>query len=116
MHTATRRRLPTDRVGLAHDFNLAGHHVHIRTGEYEDGTLGEVFIEVDKAGSTMSGLLDGFATAISLAIQYGTPLSVLADKFIGSSFPPMGITGSADVPLATSMLDLVFRWLRDRYE
>ncbi len=110
-----RRRLPNDRAGRSHSFEIAGHHVVIRTGEYPDGTLGEVFLDVDKSGSTMSGILDGFATVVSIALQYEVPLEVIAAKFVGSRFEPSGFTGNPEIEFATSILDYVFRYLTSRY-
>ncbi len=110
-----RRRLPEDRKGKSHSFVIAGHHINLRTGEYDDGSLGEIFLEVSKAGSTMSGLLDAFATSVSIALQYRVPLSVLCDKFIDSSYEPRGITDNAEIREAKSILDYCFRWLRARY-
>ena len=107
-----RKKLPPDRNGISRDFILSGHWIHVHTGEYEDGTLGEIFIEVAKAGSTMSGLLDNFATAVSLGLQYGVPLHVLAEKFTGTSFEPAGVV---DGRYATSVLDLIFRFLMEHY-
>ncbi len=108
----SRRRLPPDRNGRSRDFYLAGHRIHVHTGEYEDGSIGELFIDMDQAGSTMSGLLDNFATAVSIGLQYGVPLSVLIEKFTGTAFEPAGITEGRHV---TSVLDLIFSWLRDNY-
>ena len=113
MHNdSKRRKLPEDRRGIARDFTLNGHRIHVHTGEYEDGSLGEIFIQMDQEGSTMSGVLDGFATSISLAIQYGVPLSVLAEKFCDSKFEPSGYT---EIGEATSIFDLIFQWLRSKY-
>ena len=115
-HTATRRKLPVERVGKVHEFIIAGQHEGlIRMGEYPDGTLGEFFIKMSKSGSTMSGIMDGFATVCSIALQYGVPIDVLADKFIGSRFEPSGITQNEDIKTTTSVLDYVFRYLKGRY-
>lgn len=110
-----RHRLPTDRKGRSHTFSIAGYQVNIRTGEYDDGTLGEIFLELDRSGSTLSGILDAFATVTSIALQRGTPLGELADKFVDSRFEPFGITSNAEIREATSILDYAFRWLRSRY-
>ena len=78
---------------------------------YEDGQPGEIFIVMAKEGSTVSGLMDSFATAISLALQYGVPLKVLVDKFSHTRFEPSGWTGNKDIPFAKSIMDYIFRWL-----
>lgn len=112
-HTLERRRLPTDRTGIAHDFVIAGTEVHFHTGEFEDGTLGEIFIEMPKSGSTMSGFLDILSTFASLSLQYGVPLEVLAEKCIRTNFEPNGIVAGGGS--ATSILDYVFTFLLARY-
>ncbi len=106
-----RKKLPDERQALTHKFSIAGHEGYITVGMYEDGTPGEVFITMAKEGSTLSGLLDAFATAISLALQYGVPLHVLCDKFTATRFEPSGFTGNKDIPIAKSITDYIFRWL-----
>jgi ribonucleoside-diphosphate reductase alpha chain len=106
-----RRKLPDERQAITHKFSIAGHEGYITAGMYEDGTLGEVFIVMAKEGSTLSGLLDAFATAISMALQYGVPLPVLCDKFTATRFEPSGFTGNRDIPIAKSITDYLFRWL-----
>lgn len=115
MSSSHRRRLPNDRRGVVHEFVLSGHRIVLSTGEYEGGALGEIFIQAETAGSTMSGLLDSFATAISIALQHETPFEVLADKFIGSRFEPNGFTGHPDIPFASSVFDYIFRFLAKHY-
>jgi ribonucleoside-diphosphate reductase alpha chain len=106
-----RKKLPDERQALTHKFSIAGHEGYITVGMYEDGGPGEVFITMAKEGSTLSGLLDAFATAISLALQYGVPLQVLADKFTATRFEPSGFTGNKDIPMAKSITDYIFRWM-----
>ena len=93
-----RRKLAAERDSKTHKFSIAGHEGYITVGMYEDGTPGEVFITMAKEGSTVSGLMDSFATAISLALQYGVPLKVLADKFSHVRFEPSGWTGNPEIP------------------
>jgi ribonucleoside-diphosphate reductase alpha chain len=107
----SRRRLPDERQSITHKFSIAGHEGYITVGMYEDGTPGEIFITMSKEGSTISGLMDSFATAISLALQYGVPLKVLADKFSHARYEPSGFTTNKDVPIAKSITDYIFRWL-----
>jgi ribonucleoside-diphosphate reductase alpha chain len=107
----TRRRLPDERESITHKFSIAGHEGYITVGMYEDGTPGEIFITMSKEGSTISGLMDSFATAISLALQYGVPLKVLADKFSHARYEPSGFTNNKQVPIAKSITDYIFRWL-----
>jgi len=107
----SRRRLPDERNAVTHKFSISGHEGYITVGLYEDGTPGEIFITMSKEGSTISGLMDGFATAISLALQYGVPLKVLVDKFSHMRFEPSGFTNSKEVPIAKSVLDYIFRWM-----
>jgi ribonucleoside-diphosphate reductase alpha chain len=114
-HAPSRRRLPAERAGIVHKFAVGGFEGYIRCGLYEDGTLGEVFIKTSKAGSTLSGMMDGFATAISIALQYGVPLEVFADKFIGTRFEPFGFTGNKEISEASSLLDYIFRYLIMRF-
>ena len=106
-----RRRLPDERNAVTHKFSISGHEGYITVGLYEDGTPGELFITMSKEGSTISGLMDGFATGISLALQYGVPLKVLVDKFSHMRFEPSGFTNNKDVPIAKSVLDYIFRWM-----
>ncbi len=107
----SRRRLPDERRAITHKFSISGHEGYITVGLYEDGTPGELFITMSKEGSTISGLMDGFATGISLALQYGVPLKVLVDKFSHMRFEPSGFTNNKEVPIAKSVLDYIFRWM-----
>jgi ribonucleoside-diphosphate reductase alpha chain len=106
-----RRRLPDERRAITHKFSIAGHEGYLTVGMYEDGQPGELFITMAKEGSTVSGLVDSFATAISLALQYGVPVQVLVDKFSHTRFEPSGFTGNPDLPIAKSITDYIFRWL-----
>jgi len=106
-----RRRLPDEREAITHKFSIAGHEGYITVGKFEDGTPGEVFITMSKEGSTVSGLMDSFATAISLAFQYGVPLKVLINKFSHSRYEPSGITNNPEVRFAKSITDYIFRWM-----
>jgi len=110
-----RRRLPDERNALTHKFSIAGHEGYITVGLYEDNTPGEIFITMSKEGSTISGLMDAFATSISMALQYGVPLRVLVEKFQHMRFEPSGFTGNKDVPIAKSVLDYIFRWLGKKF-
>jgi len=106
-----RRHLPDTRRATTHKFEIAGHGGYVTVGMYEDGTLGEIFIVMAKEGSTVAGLLDSFATSTSLALQYGVPLSVLVDKFVHTRYEPSGFTSNADIRIAKSITDYIFRWL-----
>jgi ribonucleoside-diphosphate reductase alpha chain len=110
-----RRRLPDERPSITHKFDIAGHEGYITVGKYEDGQPGEIFIKMSKEGSTISGLMDSFATAISMALQYGVPLRVLVDKFSHMRFEPSGFTKNADIPMAKSIMDYIFRWLATKF-
>jgi ribonucleoside-diphosphate reductase alpha chain len=110
-----RRKLPDERESITHKFSIAGHEGYITVGKYPDGMPGEVFITMAKEGSTVSGLMDSFATAVSLALQYGVPLKVLVDKFSHVRFEPSGFTGSSEIPYAKSVMDYIFRWLGVRF-
>jgi ribonucleoside-diphosphate reductase alpha chain len=106
-----RKRLSDERRALTHKFSIAGHEGYLTVGMYEDGQPGELFITMAKEGSTVSGLMDSFATAISLSLQYGVPLKVLSDKFSHTRFEPSGFTNNPDLPIAKSITDYIFRWL-----
>jgi len=106
-----RRRLPAERYAITHKYEVAGHEGYITVGMYEDGTPGEIFLVMAKEGSTISGLMDSFATAISLALQYGVPLRTLVSKFSYVRFEPSGMTGNSEIPIAKSLIDYIFRWL-----
>ena len=108
---AMRRRLPDERQAITHKFSIGGHEGYLTVGMYEDGTPGELFCVMAKEGSVVSGLMDSFATAVSLALQYGVPLQVLVDKFSHTRFEPSGFTGNPAVPIAKSIVDYIFRWL-----
>ncbi len=110
-----RHKLPDERRSITHKFDIAGHEGYITAGMYEDGQPGEIFITMSKEGSTISGLMDSFATAISMAMQYGVPLRVLVDKFSHMRFEPAGFTRNPDIPMAKSIMDYIFRWLATKF-
>jgi len=110
-----RHKLPAERRAITHKFSIGGHEGYITVGMYDDGQPGEIFLVMAKEGSTISGLMDSFATAISLALQYGVPLRVLIDKFAHVRFEPSGHTGNAEVPYAKSIVDYIFRWLASKF-
>ncbi|MFB3892526.1 MAG: vitamin B12-dependent ribonucleotide reductase [Phycisphaerae bacterium] len=106
-----RRRLPATRPSITHKFDVGGHEGYLNVGLYEDGQPGELFITMAKEGSTVGGMMDAFATSISLCLQYGVPLDALVKKFSHQRFEPSGMTGNRDIPIAKSIVDYVFRWL-----
>ena len=106
-----RRRLPDERQAFTHKFSIAGHEGYLTVGLYEDGSPGELFIVMAKEGSTISGLLDSFATSTSLAMQYGVPLSALVNKFAHTRYEPSGYTNNPEIRIAKSVSDYIFRWL-----
>jgi ribonucleoside-diphosphate reductase alpha chain len=112
---AVRRRLPDERNSITHKFDIQGHEGYITVGLYEDGTPGEIFLTMAKEGSTISGLMDAFATQTSLALQYGVPLRVMVNKFSHMRFEPSGFTKNAEIPIAKSLIDYIFRWLASRF-
>src|SRR3989440_12080422 len=112
---AVRRKLPDERRAITHKFDIQGHEGYITVGIYEDGTPGEIFLVMSKEGSTISGLMDAFATSISLALQYGVPLEVLVKKFAHTRFEPSGFTKNPEIPIAKSITDYIFRWLASKF-
>src|SRR5262245_47547138 len=112
---AVRKKLPDERQSFTHKFSVAGHEGYIHVGMYETGEPGEIFIKMAKEGSTISGLMDSFATAISLALQHGVPLRLLVDKFSRTRFEPYGFTENPDIPRASSIMDYIFRWLAHKF-
>lgn len=106
-----RRRLPDERASITHKFTVSGFEGYLTVGLYEDGTPGELFVRMSKEGSTVSGLMDAIATSISIALQHGVALSTLVDKFSRTRFEPAGFTGNPDIPMTTSVIDYIFRWL-----
>ena len=110
-----RRKLPDERKSITHKFDIAGHEGYITVGMYEDGLPGEIFVMMSKQGSTISGLMDLFATAISYALQYGVPLQFLVDKFSHMRFEPSGFTKNPQIPYAKSIVDYLFRWLASKF-
>src|SRR6202522_44245 len=112
---AVRHRLPEERPSLTHKFSIAGHEGYITVGLYPNGQPGEIFIKMAKEGSTVSGLMDSFATAVSLSLQHGVPLKVLCEKFAHTRFEPSGWTGNEQIGYAKSLMDYIFRWLNLRF-
>ena len=112
---AVRHRLPAERASVTHKFALSGHEGYITVGLYPNGCPGEIFIRMAKEGSTVSGLMDSFATAISLALQHGVPLKVLCEKFAHTRFEPSGWTGNPQIGYAKSVMDYIFRWIQLRF-
>ncbi|MCL4209786.1 MAG: hypothetical protein KJZ68_03905 [Phycisphaerales bacterium] len=116
MLTANRRSvLPTTRRSVTHKFAIAGHEGYLTVGLFENGQPGEIFIKMSKEGSTLSGLIQGFCRAFSIALQYGLPLQDACDRFRGMRFEPMGPTSNPSIPETTSILDYVARYLELRF-
>jgi ribonucleoside-diphosphate reductase alpha chain len=115
VYRPVRRKLPDERQSITHKFSIGGHEGYITVGLFDDGTPGEVFITMAKEGSTISGLMDSFATTVSYALQYGVPLKFFVDKFSHVRFEPSGWTGNAQVPYAKSIMDYLFRWLAAKF-
>ena len=111
-----RKRMPRERQSLTHKFSIGGHEGYITAGMYEDGTVGEIFLtDIGKEGSTLRGMMNAFATAISISLQYGVPLETLVQKFSYMRFEPEGITNNPEIPFAKSMPDYIMRWLASRF-
>jgi ribonucleoside-diphosphate reductase alpha chain len=115
VYRPVRRKLPDERRSITHKFSIGGHEGYITVGMYDDGSPGEIFITMAKEGSTISGLMDAFATAVSFNLQYGVPLKFLVDKFAHVRFEPSGWTGNQQVPYAKSIMDYIFRWLGAKF-
>lgn len=113
--SAGRRKLPDERKAITHKFSVGGHEGYITVGLYDDGQPGEIFLVMAKEGSTISGLMDAFATSISLALQYGVPLKDLVEKFSHTRFEPSGFTKNPEIPMAKSLVDYIFRWLGSKF-
>jgi ribonucleoside-diphosphate reductase alpha chain len=112
---AYRHRLPAERQAITHKFDISGHEGYITVGLYDDGQPGEIFLKMAKEGSTISGLMDTFATTVSVALQYGVPLHDLVHKFAHVRFEPSGFTANPEIPIAKSIVDYIFRWLGSRF-
>jgi len=106
-----RRRLADERQAITHKFSISGHEGYLTVGLFEDGLPGEIFITMSKEGSTLSGLMDSFATMVSLSLQYGVPIRVLVNKFSHTRFEPNGVTSNKDIRFAKSIIDYIFRWM-----
>jgi len=115
VYRPVRRKLPDERRSITHKFSIGGHEGYITVGMYDNGDPGEIFITMAKEGSTISGLMDAFATAVSFNLQYGVPLKFLVDKFAHVRFEPSGWTGNQQIPYAKSIMDYIFRWLGAKF-
>ena len=111
-----RVRLPDERQALTHKFSISGHEGYLTVGMYPNGRPGEMFISMAKEGSVVSGLMDSFATSVSIMLQYGVPLKVLINKFSHARFEPSGFTSNKDIPIAKSVMDYIFRWMALKFE
>jgi ribonucleoside-diphosphate reductase alpha chain len=112
---AVRHKLPEERMSVTHKFNIGGHEGYITVGLYPSGEPGEIFITMAKEGSTVSGLMDSFALAVSIALQHGVPLKLLCEKFEHTRFEPSGWSGNPEIGFAKSIMDYIFRWLHMRF-
>ncbi|HZR29856.1 MAG TPA: vitamin B12-dependent ribonucleotide reductase, partial [Terriglobales bacterium] len=112
---AVRHKLPEERLSITHKFEVGGHEGYLTVGLYKNGEPGEIFIRMAKEGSTVSGLMDSFATAVSLALQHGVPLKVLCEKLAHTRFEPSGWSKNPDIGFAKSIMDYIFRWLHMRF-
>ncbi|HSS61671.1 MAG TPA: vitamin B12-dependent ribonucleotide reductase [Candidatus Limnocylindrales bacterium] len=114
-YRVVRRKLPEERKAITHKFDVAGHEGYLTVGLYEDGTPGELFVTMAKEGSTISGLMDAFATQTSYALQFGVPLKFMVDKFSHMRFEPSGFTKNKEIPIGKSIVDYIFRWMASHF-
>ncbi|HKV87550.1 MAG TPA: vitamin B12-dependent ribonucleotide reductase [Candidatus Dormibacteraeota bacterium] len=114
-YRVVRRKLPDERRAITHKFDVGGHEGYVTAGLYEDGTPGELFVTMAKEGSTISGLMDAFATQTSYALQFGVPLKFMVDKFSHMRFEPSGFTKNKEIPIAKSIVDYIFRWMASHF-
>ena len=112
---AVRRRLPDERRSITHKFDIQGHEGYITVGLYDDGQPGEIFLTMAKEGSTISGLMDAFATQTSYSLQFGVPVKFMVDKFSHMRFEPSGFTKNKEIPIAKSIVDYIFRWMASHF-
>jgi len=112
---AVRHKLKEERMSITHKFNIGGHEGYLIVGLYPDGEPGEIFIKMAKEGSTVSGLMDSFALAVSVALQHGVPLKMFCEKFAHTRFEPSGWSSNPDIGFAKSIMDYIFRWLQLRF-
>jgi ribonucleoside-diphosphate reductase alpha chain len=111
-----RKKMPRERQSITHKFSIGGHEGYITAGMYDDGSVGEIFLtDIGKEGSTLRGMMNSFATGISIALQYGVPLETLVRKFSYMRFEPEGMTSNPEIPFAKSMPDYIMRWLASRF-
>ena len=114
-YRAMRRKLPDERKAITHKFDIQGHEGYLTVGMFEDGQPGELFVTMAKEGSTISGLMDAFATQTSYALQFGVPLKFMVDKFSHMRFEPSGFTKNKEIPIAKSIVDYIFRWMASHF-
>jgi ribonucleoside-diphosphate reductase alpha chain len=114
-YRAVRRKLPDERKAVTHKFDIAGHEGYLTVGLFEDGQPGELFVTMAKEGSTISGLMDAFATQTSYALQFGVPVKFMVDKFSHMRFEPSGFTKNKEIPIAKSIVDYIFRWMASHF-
>ena len=114
-YRAVRRKLPDERKAVTHKFDIQGHEGYLTVGLFEDGTPGELFVTMAKEGSTISGLMDAFATQTSYALQFGVPVKFMVDKFSHMRFEPSGFTKNKEIPIAKSIVDYIFRWMASHF-
>ncbi|MEM1329423.1 MAG: hypothetical protein AAGG07_02555 [Planctomycetota bacterium] len=113
MHT--RKALATTRESVTHKFSVGGYEGYLTIGLYDDGSPGEIFLKMSKAGSALSGMCQAFCRAFSLSMQYGLPLEDACRRFKGMRFEPMGLTSNPDIPEADSIVDYIARYLENEY-
>jgi len=114
-YRALRRKLPDERKAVTHKFDIQGHEGYLTVGMFEDGQPGELFVTMAKEGSTISGLMDAFATQTSYSLQFGVPLKFMVDKFSHMRFEPSGFTKNQEIPIAKSIVDYIFRWMASHF-
>jgi ribonucleoside-diphosphate reductase alpha chain len=110
-----RRRLPEDRTEVGRKFRVGDYEGYIHVGLFEDGTPGDIFVDIAKEGTTLAGLMNSFMISVSLGLQYGVPLEVYVSKFSHMRFEPAGLTNDEDIRVAKSIVDYIFRWMGKRF-
>ena len=110
-----RKRLPDDRTEVGRKFRVGDYEGYIHVGLYEDGTPGDIFVDIAKEGTTLAGLMNSFMISVSLGLQYGVPLEVYVSKFAHMRFEPSGMTNDADIRVAKSLVDYIFRWMGKKF-